>query len=74
MSNTFCPIVRVNAIIFSKYFFLSQADKSLGLKIPFTSMEIDRGGNAALMAPEIAAAQPGDSFVKLFTAVSYDFS
>jgi hypothetical protein len=26
-------------------------------------MEIDRGGNAALMAPEIAAAQPGGSVV-----------
>lgn len=42
------------------------ADKKLGLKIPFTSNEIERGGNAALMAPEIATAQPG-----IFTYLDY---
>ena len=42
--------------------FILQADKQLGLKVPFTSNEIDRGGNAALMAPEIATAQPGINF------------
>jgi hypothetical protein len=40
--------------------FFDQADKQLGLKVPFTSNEIDRGGNAALMAPEIATAEPGN--------------
>ncbi|XP_078281708.1 serine/threonine-protein kinase PINK1, mitochondrial [Rhinoraja longicauda] len=30
-----------------------------GLKLPFTSMEVDRGGNACLMAPEISTAVPG---------------
>jgi hypothetical protein len=39
--------------------YIPQADKQLGLRIPFTSNEIDRGGNAALMAPEIATAEPG---------------
>lgn len=42
------------------------ADKQLGLKVPFSSLEIDRGGNAALMAPEIATAQPG-----IFTNLDY---
>lgn len=35
------------------------ADKVYGLKIPFTSGEIDKGGNTALMAPEIISKQPG---------------
>lgn len=35
------------------------ADKVNGLKIPFTSGEIDKGGNTALMAPEIISKQPG---------------
>ncbi|XP_069774939.1 serine/threonine-protein kinase PINK1, mitochondrial-like isoform X2 [Narcine bancroftii] len=30
-----------------------------GLKLPFTSMDVDRGGNACLMAPEICTALPG---------------
>ncbi|XP_062889010.1 serine/threonine-protein kinase PINK1, mitochondrial [Mobula hypostoma] len=30
-----------------------------GLKLPFTSMEVDRGGNTCLMAPEICTAVPG---------------
>ncbi len=29
------------------------ADKDLGFKIPYTSVYIDRGGNGALMAPEV---------------------
>ncbi|XP_036339084.1 serine/threonine-protein kinase PINK1, mitochondrial [Rhagoletis pomonella] len=35
------------------------ADKVHGLQIPFTSYDIDKGGNAALMAPEIINKQPG---------------
>lgn len=35
------------------------ADSGSGMKIPFTSHYTDRGGNVALMAPEIACAKPG---------------
>lgn len=35
------------------------ADKNNGLTIPYTSFDIDKGGNAALMAPEILAKTPG---------------
>ncbi|XP_054730711.1 serine/threonine-protein kinase Pink1, mitochondrial [Anastrepha obliqua] len=35
------------------------ADKVHGLQIPYTSYDIDKGGNAALMAPEIINKQPG---------------
>lgn len=35
------------------------ADRQHGLQIPFTSGEIDKGGNTALMAPEIILKQPG---------------
>uniref|UniRef100_W8BGA2 non-specific serine/threonine protein kinase n=1 Tax=Ceratitis capitata TaxID=7213 RepID=W8BGA2_CERCA len=35
------------------------ADKVHGLQIPYTSFDIDKGGNAALMAPEIINKQPG---------------
>ncbi|XP_055642900.1 serine/threonine-protein kinase Pink1, mitochondrial isoform X2 [Toxorhynchites rutilus septentrionalis] len=35
------------------------ADKSNGLHIPYTSNQIDKGGNTALMAPEIINKQPG---------------
>jgi len=37
-----------------------------GLKLPFTTWETDRGGNAALMAPEVATAQPG-----IFATINY---
>ncbi|XP_058119553.1 serine/threonine-protein kinase Pink1, mitochondrial [Anopheles ziemanni] len=40
------------------------ADKRHGLRIPYTSDEIDKGGNVALMAPEIIAQQAG-SFAML---------
>lgn len=36
---------------------LAQNDSSL--QLPFNSMWVDRGGNASLMAPEVAAAVPG---------------
>lgn len=35
------------------------ADKNHGLKIPYSSGEIDKGGNTALMAPEIISKVPG---------------
>ncbi|XP_058821204.1 serine/threonine-protein kinase Pink1, mitochondrial isoform X2 [Topomyia yanbarensis] len=35
------------------------ADKTNGLQIPYTSSEIDKGGNTALMAPEIINKHPG---------------
>ena len=38
-----------------------------GLSLPFVTWETDRGGNAALMAPEVARARPG-----LFTTIRYD--
>ncbi|XP_025830930.1 serine/threonine-protein kinase PINK1, mitochondrial [Agrilus planipennis] len=40
------------------------ADKSTGLLLPYTSYEIDKGGNVALMAPEIVNKTPG-SFATL---------
>lgn len=35
------------------------ADKSNGLMLPYTSYDVDKGGNTALMAPEIICQQPG---------------
>lgn len=35
------------------------ADKHNGLQIPYSSFDIDKGGNAALMAPEIINKNPG---------------
>lgn len=35
------------------------ADKSVGLQLPFRSYDTERGGNAALMAPEVSTAVPG---------------
>ncbi|XP_061393060.1 serine/threonine-protein kinase Pink1, mitochondrial isoform X2 [Musca vetustissima] len=35
------------------------ADRIHGLQVPYTSFDIDKGGNAALMAPEIINKQPG---------------
>lgn len=35
------------------------ADKHKGLCIPYPSMDIDKGGNTALMAPEIITKMPG---------------
>lgn len=34
------------------------ADKKNGLRLPYSSHEIDKGGNQALMAPEIIAKEP----------------
>ncbi|XP_018567039.1 serine/threonine-protein kinase PINK1, mitochondrial [Anoplophora glabripennis] len=35
------------------------ADKQNGLMLPYTSYDVDKGGNTALMAPEILGQQPG---------------
>ena len=35
------------------------SDKVHGLQVPYTSYDIDKGGNAALMAPEIINKMPG---------------
>ncbi|XP_037935777.1 uncharacterized protein LOC119669882 [Teleopsis dalmanni] len=35
------------------------ADKVHGLEVPYTSFDIDKGGNVALMAPEIINKRPG---------------
>lgn len=42
------------------------ADKNLGLRLPYRTYDTDKGGNAALMAPEVALAVPGT-----FTNISY---
>ncbi|KAM9370233.1 serine/threonine-protein kinase PINK1, mitochondrial [Phaethornis superciliosus] len=39
------------------------ADENLGLKLPFTSAYVDRGGNGCLMAPEVITASPGPGTV-----------
>ncbi|XP_061040798.1 serine/threonine-protein kinase PINK1, mitochondrial isoform X2 [Eubalaena glacialis] len=35
------------------------ADERVGLRLPFTSWYVDRGGNGCLMAPEVSTACPG---------------
>ena len=42
------------------------ADKDLGLKIPFTSNYTDKGGNGALMAPEVCSCYGSVFYVKLY--------
>ncbi|NXR06879.1 PINK1 kinase, partial [Semnornis frantzii] len=39
------------------------ADDSMGLRLPFTSAYVDRGGNGCLMAPEVITASPGPGTV-----------
>ncbi|XP_071622886.1 serine/threonine-protein kinase PINK1, mitochondrial [Heliangelus exortis] len=39
------------------------ADENIGLKLPFTSAYVDRGGNGCLMAPEVITASPGPGTV-----------
>ncbi|KFV00770.1 hypothetical protein N339_08392, partial [Pterocles gutturalis] len=39
------------------------ADESIGLKLPFTSSGMDRGGNGSLMAPEVSTASSGPGAV-----------
>lgn len=42
------------------------ADKSNGLYLPYNSHDVDKGGNVALMAPEVITATPGS-----FTSINY---
>lgn len=42
------------------------ADKSHGLYLPYNTHDIDKGGNVALMAPEVITAEPGP-----FTSINY---
>jgi len=42
------------------------ANSNFGFKCPYTTDDVDRGGNAALMAPEVANATPG-----LFSFINY---
>ncbi|KFP89308.1 hypothetical protein N311_05021, partial [Apaloderma vittatum] len=39
------------------------ADENIGLRLPFTSSYVDRGGNGCLMAPEVVTASPGPGTV-----------
>ncbi|NWR77337.1 PINK1 kinase, partial [Centropus unirufus] len=39
------------------------ADENVGLRLPFTSSYVDRGGNGCLMAPEVITASPGPGMV-----------
>ncbi|NXX86948.1 PINK1 kinase, partial [Urocolius indicus] len=39
------------------------ADEHLGLRLPFTSSDVCRGGNSALMAPEVSTASAGPDTV-----------
>ncbi|XP_066493832.1 serine/threonine-protein kinase PINK1, mitochondrial [Tiliqua scincoides] len=43
------------------------ADEKIGLKLPFTSWYVDRGGNSCLMAPEVVTATPGPGVVIDYT-------
>ncbi|XP_075211736.1 PTEN-induced putative kinase 1 [Lycorma delicatula] len=45
------------------------ADKWCGLSMPYRTMDTDKGGNAALMAPEVALATPG-----VFSYIDYSKS
>lgn len=42
------------------------ADKDHGLYLPYNIQDIDKGGNVALMAPEVITAEPGP-----FTKINY---
>lgn len=45
------------------------ADSKLGLKMPYSTYDTDRGGNIALMAPEVYNAEPG-----MFSSINYSKS
>ncbi|KAG8244597.1 positive regulation of cristae formation [Homalodisca vitripennis] len=58
-----CPMLAVSD------FGCCLADRTVGLSMPFRTLDTNRGGNAALMAPEVACATPG-----LFTYIDYSKS
>jgi serine/threonine protein kinase len=43
------------------------ADKEKGLRLPYPSADIDKGGNPALMAPEIITKEPGTFSILNYT-------
>eukprot|EP00090_Calanus_glacialis_P017369 TRINITY_DN27057_c0_g1_i6.p1 TRINITY_DN27057_c0_g1~~TRINITY_DN27057_c0_g1_i6.p1 ORF type:complete len:608 (+),score=230.42 TRINITY_DN27057_c0_g1_i6:140-1963(+) len=45
------------------------ADKTHRLRLPYRTWDMDKGGNAALMAPEVVMARPGT-----FSTISYERS
>ncbi|GLV41630.1 PTEN-induced putative kinase 1 [Carabus blaptoides fortunei] len=45
------------------------ADRANGLHLPYNTMEVDKGGNTALMAPEVITQMPGT-----FTVINYSKS
>lgn len=47
------------------------ADKSNGLYLPYTSADIDKGGNTALMAPEILMKTPGTFSILNYSKSDY---
>ncbi|XP_055294768.1 serine/threonine-protein kinase Pink1, mitochondrial [Sitodiplosis mosellana] len=49
----------VHPILVLSDFGCCLADKNNGLTVPYTSMDIDKGGNTALMPPEIITKTPG---------------
>lgn len=57
----------VHPVVVLSDFGCCLADRTHGLQLPYTSADIDKGGNAALMAPEIIAQQPGTFSVLDYT-------
>lgn len=49
----------VHPVVVLSDFGCCLADREHGLRLPYTSADVDKGGNAALMAPEIIGQQPG---------------
>jgi len=60
-SETICPSLAVTD------FGCCLADQVYGLSLHYTTPDTDKGGNAALMAPEVACAEPGP-----FTYINYN--
>uniref|UniRef100_A0A8D0BL78 Serine/threonine-protein kinase PINK1, mitochondrial n=1 Tax=Salvator merianae TaxID=96440 RepID=A0A8D0BL78_SALMN len=59
--STGCPILVISD------FGCCLADEKIGLRLPFTSWYVDRGGNGCLMAPEVVTASPGPRVVIDYT-------
>ncbi|KAG4076149.1 hypothetical protein HA402_011495 [Bradysia odoriphaga] len=57
----------VHPILVLSDFGCSLADKTNGLQLPYTSNDTDKGGNTALMAPEIITKTPGTFSILNYT-------
>lgn len=57
----------VHPILVLSDFGCSLADKKHGLELPYTSHDLDKGGNTALMAPEIITKTPGTFSILNYT-------